>query len=150
MKKIVLLLGGNKLNQGILNKFQRKGYLVYVVDWNEMPQLIGDKHYRLDVKEPTAIINALKYDGVWDNVCFAYSSIDLAVKAVATINREIGLDTIPEDGLKNAASKSMMTSRNSTTRAQNKYKRVTNFNFCVFCLASGYMFSSSSVCSKTE
>ena len=49
-KPIFLLFGGNQLNFGVLNKFQKKGYLVYVIDWNEHPQMTGDRHYRLDVK----------------------------------------------------------------------------------------------------
>lgn len=65
MNKIFLLLGGNKLNYGILKKFQNAGFLVYVIDWNEHPQMTGDKHYRIDVKDSDAIINALKQDGVF-------------------------------------------------------------------------------------
>lgn len=110
-KPIFLLLGGNKLNYGIMKKFQHKGYRVFVVDWNEVPQLEGDKHYRIDVKNPYAIIEALKEDNEWDNVKFAYSSIDLAVSSVARLNREIGLMTISDKGLKYAASKSMMTKK---------------------------------------
>lgn len=110
-KPIFLLLGGNKLNYGILKKFQDKGYLVYVVDWNEHPQMTGDKHYKIDVKNAQAIIAALKKDGEWKNVAFAYSSIDVAVESVALINRAIGLKTITDDGLRYSSSKSMMTKR---------------------------------------
>ena len=111
MNKIFLLLGGNKLNYGILKKFQNAGFLVYVIDWNEHPQMTGDKHYRIDVKDSDAIINALKQDGVFQDVCFAYSSIDLAVPSVAKINRAIGLETITDNGLKYSSSKSMMTQK---------------------------------------
>lgn len=110
-KKIFLLLGGNKLNYGILKKFQGKGYLVYVIDWNEHPQITGDKHYRVDVKDSTAIIDALKKDDEWKNVVFAYSSIDLAVRSVAALNREIGLKTISDEGLEYSSSKSLMTKK---------------------------------------
>lgn len=110
-KKIFLLLGGNKLNYGILKKFQEKGYLVYVVDWNEHPQMTGNKHYRIDVKDPNAIVEALKKDGEWEKVAFAYSSIDLAVKSVAMINRAIGLKTISDKGLEFSSSKAMMTKK---------------------------------------
>lgn len=111
MKNIFLLLGGNKLNYGILKKFQNLGYLVYVIDWNEKPQMTGDKHYRIDVKDPDAILEALKKDGVLKDVVFAYSSIDLAVPSVAKINRALGLSTISDNGLKYSSSKSMMTAR---------------------------------------
>ena len=65
MSKNFLLLGGNKLNYGIVEKFRNKGYFVYVIDWNEHPQLTGDKHYQIDIKDTASIIDALKKDGVW-------------------------------------------------------------------------------------
>lgn len=110
-ESIFLLLGGNKLNYGIFNKFHNLGYRVIVVDWNEKPGIIGDKHYRIDVKDSSTIISALKKDQLWGNVKFAYSSIDLAVPSVAFINREIGLKTISDEGLRFSSSKSMMTGR---------------------------------------
>ena len=109
--RIFLLLGGNKLNNGIMTKFQTLGYKVFVVDWNEHPQLVGDKHFQIDVKDSESIIDALKKDDCWDDVVFAYSSIDLAVPSVARINRAIGLKTISDEGLKYSSSKSMMTKR---------------------------------------
>lgn len=127
--KIFLLLGGNKLNFGILNKFKNAGYLVYVVDWNEHPQMTGDKHYRIDVKDSNAIIDALKKDGVFDNVAFAYSSIDLAVPSVAKINRAIGLTTITDEGLKYSSSKSMMTQKWNEAGILNRIsKKYTDFD----------------------
>lgn len=110
-KNIFLLLGGNKLNYGIYKKFKNAGYLVYVIDWNEHPQITGDKHYKTDVKDSESIINVLKKDGVLEKVAFAYSSIDLAVTSVAKINRAIGLKTITDEGLKYSSSKSMMTKK---------------------------------------
>lgn len=110
-KDIFLLLGGNRLNYGILNKFHKNNYKVFVIDWNENPQLTGDMHYRLDVKDPDSIIQSLKRDGHWDNVAFAYTSIDKAVPSVAKINRAIGLRTISDLGLRYSSSKSMMTNK---------------------------------------
>lgn len=107
--KIFLLLGGNKLNYGIVQKFHRLGYLVYVVDWNEQPQITGDKHYKIDIKDSEKIIYELKRDNAWKKVLFAYSSIDLAVPSVAKINRELGLQTISDEGIKCCLSKSAMT-----------------------------------------
>lgn len=110
-KNILLLLGGNKLNFGILKKFKNKGYKVYVIDWNEHPQIVGDKHYRLDVKDADSIIYNLQKDGCLEQTAFAYSSIDLAVPSVAKINRVLGLRTISDEGIKYASSKSMMTEK---------------------------------------
>ena len=121
MRKIILLLGGNKLNRGIVEKFHYKGYLVYVIDWNEHPQLIGDRHYQIDVKNAKAIINRLMKDGVWKDVCFAYSSIDLAVPAVTYINRAIGLYTLSDEALLYSSSKSKMTKRWNKLGLLNRY-----------------------------
>ena len=132
-KKIFLLLGGNKLNYGILKKFHNKGYLIYVVDWNEKPQMTGDKHYRIDVKNSDAIINALKKDKVLDKVEFAYSSIDLAVPSVAKLNRELGLKTITEEGLKYSSSKSKMAAKWNEFGLLNKIStKYTEFNDDIF------------------
>ena len=129
-KDIFLLLGGNKLNYGVLNKFKQKGYLVYVIDWNKTPQLTGDKHYQIDVKDYETIINTLKKDNILDRVIFAYSSIDLATKSVAYINRAIGLKTITDEGLKCSSSKSMMTQKWAESgllnRISNKYNNFDN------------------------
>ncbi|MCI9008366.1 MAG: ATP-grasp domain-containing protein [Lachnospiraceae bacterium] len=110
-KPIFLLLGGNKLNYGILNKFQKAGYLVYIIDWNEYPQINGDRCYRIDVKDYKTILYTLKKDNVWENVKFVYSSIDVAVDSVAFLNRELGLKTISDEGLQYVSSKSMMVKR---------------------------------------
>ncbi len=111
MKKIILLLGGNKLNYGIMKKFQLQGFLVYVIDWHEQPQLKGDRHFAVDIKEPDKIMYILKKEHLWDRVIFAYSSIDLAVQSVAILNRAIGLHTISDKAVKYASSKSLMTEK---------------------------------------
>ena len=105
-RNIFLLLGGNKLNYGIYQKFKNKNMLVYVVDWNEKPDIVGDKHYRLDVKDGKSIARALEKDGVINDVIFAYSSIDLAVEAVAYLNKLFGYKTLNDHGVANASSKS--------------------------------------------
>ena len=128
-KDIFFLFGGNELNFGILNKFKKAGYLVYVIDWNEKPQMCGDKHYKIDVKDSDAIINALKKDNVFDRVVFAYTSIDLAVPSVAKLNSAIGYKTISNEGLKYSSSKSMMTKKWKEFKILNKIsKEYTEFS----------------------
>lgn len=127
MKPIFLLLGGNKLNMGIMQKFQKAGYSVYVVDWNEKPHLTGDKHYQIDVKDSEAILSALEKDGVLRNTVFAYSSIDLAVKSVAAINRALGLRTISDEGLRFSSSKSLMTERWNEVGILNRISKAYTF-----------------------
>lgn len=122
-REIFLLLGGNKLNYGIVEKFKKKGFEVFVIDWNEHPQIVGDRHYKIDIKDPEAILDALKKDNVWQRVFFAYSSIDLAVYSVAVLNRAIGLKTISDDGIKYASSKSMMAKRWLERGLLNKWSR---------------------------
>lgn len=121
MRRIVLLLGGNKLNRGIIEKFHNKGYLVYVIDWNEHPELTGDRHYQIDVKDAKAIMDRLIEDGVWKYVSFVYSSIDLAVPAVAYINRAIGLHTLSDNALLCSSSKSEMTKKWNQLGLLNRY-----------------------------
>ena len=111
IRNIVLLLGGNIMNYGIIKKYKERGMQVYVIDWNQYPALKGDKHYAIDVKNPEKILNALKADGVLDHVLFAYTSIDLAVPSVAKINSVVGLKTISEKGLLYSSSKSKMSNR---------------------------------------
>ncbi len=107
-KPVFLLYGGNKLNYGIVRKFQQAGYLVYVVDWNEHPALTGDRHYQLDIKFSEPIIAALKKDGVWGDVKLAYTSIDMAVQSVAELHRALGMQTISDAAILCATSKSKM------------------------------------------
>lgn len=130
MDKIFLLLGGNILNFGIYQKFKNKGYKVYIVDWNKNPQIVGDKHYQLDVKDSENIIKFLKEDNILNQVEFAYSSIDLAVPSVTKINKALGLNVISDDALKFATSKSMMTSQWAKdcllNRISKKYNEFSN------------------------
>lgn len=107
-KDIFLLLGGNKLNYGIYKKFHDVGYKVYVIDWNKNPDIIGDKHYQIDVKDAEKILSTLKANKELQRVKFAYSSIDLAVPSVANINKAIGLKVASNEAIKNVTSKSMM------------------------------------------
>ena len=122
-RNIFLLLGGNKLNYGIYQKFKNKNMLVYVVDWNEKPDIVGDKHYRLDVKDGKSIARALEKDGVINDVIFAYSSIDLAVEAVAYLNKLFGYKTLNDHGVANASSKSMMTKKWNEAGLLNRFSR---------------------------
>lgn len=126
MDKIFLLLGGNILNFGIYQKFKDNDYKVYVVDWNENPQIKGDKHYQLDVKDSDSIINALKKDKILNKVEFAYSSIDLAVPSVARVNKFLGLNVISDDSLKFATSKSAMTAKWEKDGLLNRISRKYN------------------------
>lgn len=129
-KDIFLLLGGNKLNYGIYKKFSNEGYKVYVVDWNEQPDIVGDKHYQIDVKDAQSILSALEKDNELSKVKYAYSSIDLAVPSVAAINKAIGLNVTSEESLKNVTSKSMMVKKwnehNLLNRLSNSYQKFDN------------------------
>ena len=41
-KQVVVILGGNKLNRGIVDYCQHKGFFVVVVDWSPNAALKGD------------------------------------------------------------------------------------------------------------
>lgn len=137
--RIALLLGGNILNRGIYLKMKDMGYYVFVVDWNLKPNITGDRHYQIDVKDGDAIINALKRDNVWQFVVFAYTSIDLAVCSVALIHKELGLKSCDIEVLKHTLSKTKMTSIWDSYGLLHKYSN--SFIQCneeVFQLSSHY------------
>ncbi len=107
-KQVVVILGGNKLNRGIVDYCQRKGYFVVVVDWSPNAALKGDLFLCIDVKDYDKIITALQEHGITE-IYGAYTSIDLAVMSVNEINHHYGLCTMSRSGLKHALPKSEMT-----------------------------------------
>ena len=121
--RVFLLLGGNKLNLGVYEKFKKMGFTIVVVDWNESPAITGDYHYKIDVKDFNKIIEKLKLDGFLESLEFAYTSIDLAVRSVSEIHRVIGLKSIPDHGLMCSSSKSMMTAFWSRSGLLNRVSR---------------------------
>ena len=88
MKEYFVMLGGNPLGKGALDKLHEFGYDVIVVDWNENPSLTGEHHIRLDVKDSVAVVNALAQTGYV--VKGAMSFIDLAVPTVNAVNKWCG------------------------------------------------------------
>ncbi len=108
-KQVVVILGGNKLNRGIVDYCQRKGYFVVVVDWSQNAALKGDLFLCIDVKEADKIITALRENGITE-ILGAYSSIDLAVRSVNAINAHYGLFHMSPSALEHALPKSEMTS----------------------------------------
>ena len=63
-KDIIILLGGNILNSGIVDYCNKQGYFVVVVDWNENTHLKGDLFLCIDVKDKDSIIKALEEKGI--------------------------------------------------------------------------------------
>lgn len=89
--KDVILLGGNKLNSGVLKKSKLLGAdRVIIFDWNEEPALKGDIHIKLDVKDTDNILKKIDELNVRD-LLFCYTSIDLAVKTQIAIHKKFGL-----------------------------------------------------------
>ena len=107
-KQVVVILGGNKLNRGIVDYCQHKGFFVVVVDWSPNAALKGDLFLCIDVKDYDKIIMALHENGI-SEIYGAYTSIDLAVATVNEINHHYGLCTMSRSGLKHALPKSEMT-----------------------------------------
>lgn len=85
-----VLLGGNQLNRGVLVKLQSRGLMAIVVDWNREPELKGDLHLQVDVKDAKAVLAALEKAGDLD-VRVSYTSIDVAVPTVVAIHKRYGL-----------------------------------------------------------
>lgn len=105
---VVVLLGGNKLNRGIVEYCKSKSYFVVVVDWSPNAALKGDLFLCIDVKEADKIINALYEHGITE-ILGVYTSIDLAVRSVNAINAHYGLCHMSPSALVHALPKSEMT-----------------------------------------
>lgn len=128
-KPIFLLLGCNKLNQGILDKFQGYGAEVVVIDRNPHPQIFGFKNYQLDTRFPDPIIAKLKEDGLWGRVKFIFTCQDVAVKSMTLLGRACGLKTVSDEGLRHACSKGNMTKRWTERGLLNRYsEQFTKFD----------------------
>ena len=108
-RPICLLLGGNKLNAGVADKFHRWGCDTLVVDWNESPAVQGGLHLQLDVKKPEPIIAALVERDLLKRVKFGFTSIDVAVPSLAVVLKACGLNVNSQVGLSNCFSKSRQT-----------------------------------------
>ena len=107
-KKIIVILGGNILNSGIVDYCKQQDYNVVVVDWSPNAHIKGDLFLCIDVKDKDAIIKALEENGI-HSIYGAYSSIDLAVPSVNAINKHYGLASMSEQALANALPKATMT-----------------------------------------
>lgn len=107
-KRVVVILGGNKLNRGIVDYCHRKGYYVVIVDWSPDAPLKGDLFLCIDVKDADKIIDALYQCGITE-IYGAYSSIDLAVPSVNKINATFGLQHMSPSAIKHALPKAEMT-----------------------------------------
>lgn len=105
---VVVILGGNKLNRGIVDYCKHKNFFVVVVDWSPNAAIKGDLFLCIDVKEADIIITALREYGITE-ILGAYSSIDLAVRSVNAINAHYGLFHMPPSALVHALPKSEMT-----------------------------------------
>lgn len=127
-KSIVVILGGNILNSGIVDYCKQQEYFVVVVDWSPNAALKGDLFLCIDVKDHESIINALHANGV-DHIIGAYSSIDLAVNSVNKINSHFGLSSMDDEALSNALAKSRMTEIWHQKMLLNRFSKVfTSFD----------------------
>ena len=122
-KKIVVILGGNILNSGIVDYCKRQDYNVVVVDWSPKAHLKGDLFLCIDVKDKDAIIKALEDNGI-HSIYGAYSSIDLAVPSVNAINKHYGLESMDEQALANALPKATMTRIWNEAGLLNRYSKI--------------------------
>ncbi len=94
MNKYFVILGGNKLLNGIHDLLKSYGYTVIVVDWNEKPAVTGDIHIQMDVKDTKNILKIFKDRGY--DIDGAISCIDLAAPSVSAINKAYGLKSMPK------------------------------------------------------
>lgn len=122
-KKIIVILGGNILNSGIVDYCKQQDYNVVVVDWSPTAHLKGDLFLCIDVKDKDSIIKALEENGI-HSIYGAYSSIDLAVPSVNAINKHYGLESMDEQALANALPKATMTRIWNDVGLLNRYSKI--------------------------
>lgn len=122
-KKIIVILGGNILNSGIVDYCKQHDYNVVVVDWSPNAHLKGDLFLCIDVKDKDSIIEALEANGI-HSIYGAYSSIDLAVHSVNAINKHYGLASMSEYALDNALPKATMTRLWNEAGILNRYSKI--------------------------
>jgi len=95
MKDFFIMLGGNALGKGALDKLHEFGYDVIVVDWNEHPGITGELHIKHDVKDYETIIT--KLGELKLPIKGAMSFIDLAAPSVNAINKWCGNVYMPDE-----------------------------------------------------
>ncbi len=89
----IVALGGNELNAGLLAVAERRDAKVLVVDWNEKPDITGDAHLQLDIKDEAAVLDALTQR--IERLLFAYTSSDAGTETAAQIHATYGLARPP-------------------------------------------------------
>jgi phosphoribosylaminoimidazole carboxylase (NCAIR synthetase) len=106
MSEWIVLLGGNELNAGVAEYAASRKRRLLVVDWNERPDLVGDRHVRLDIKDTSAVVAAL--EPYLADVRLAISSADVAAPTVAAIHARLGHRVPTSDALLSARDKARM------------------------------------------
>jgi len=89
---VAVLLGGNALNRGVMDRLRAHGLGVIVADWSPDSPLKGDRFLQVDVKDPPQVLAALESLGCLD-VRGVWTSIDVAVPTALAIRRRFGLRT---------------------------------------------------------
>ena len=82
--KWIAALGGNELNAGLERVAKLRASRLLVVDWNQRPAVTGDRHVRLDIKDSSAVLEAL--GPLIDRIQFAFTSSDAGTETAARIN----------------------------------------------------------------
>src|SRR5438309_1059687 len=133
-KPFAIILGGNILNKGVVDKLSKENFAVVVVDWNKSPAAPGDIHFCLDIKDSSAILKQLDSAGI--RPAFAYTSYDAAVPTVNAIHRAFGLCSNPPHLLEASVKKDVMRrrweeaqlfNRLSVTVAESEIEKVVSF-----------------------
>ncbi|OGI17035.1 MAG: hypothetical protein A2287_00075 [Candidatus Melainabacteria bacterium RIFOXYA12_FULL_32_12] len=105
-KKTAILLGGNALSQGIIDKFRENNLKAVVIDWREKLDLDYDLHIKADAKS-LEIIEVLDNYSLKD-VNLVYTSMDNAGLALRALCKKFKLLHSSEESILNASSKDLM------------------------------------------
>jgi biotin carboxylase len=131
-EKVLILLGGNILNNGIVQYCKSHDIFIVVVDWSPNACLKGDLFLCIDVKDHKQIIEQLEAHGI-HSIIGTYTSIDLAVESLNAINAHYGLKHMDNETLHHALPKALMTSIWKKNDLLNRWNDVFDeYDTCIF------------------
>ena len=108
-KNPLILLGGNPLLRGMLNREKFKYDEIIVFDWRDNPPVKGDLHVQCDIKDSEKVIDWLEKNHV-ENIRGAITMNDVGVPTQRKIHEHYGFLTPTEKSVNDAMIKGRATS----------------------------------------
>lgn len=128
MKETVILLGGNKLHRGFDDWKTRNNIdKIYVLDWNDNPAYVGNRHIQVDIKNVDKVLQIIKEQDLGD-ILFCYTSADIAVLTQVQVHKLLGFQHPPLEAVNRAACKNKSTACWKKDQILNRYSEV--YKYC--------------------